>query len=1350
MSAVRAIALSSLLLLVAACSPEGGVTIVPLFPSQQRQTDELLLPRAVETLRITITGEGMTDMIVEEDLDEEGTIRIDGIPAGEARLVVLEGLDAAENVAFFGSESVDITAGQTSSVAIELGAPFAGADGTGEPTISIVDADGVAQLRVRGAEVWVSISVSGAVGIVLANEQTMSAGRQALALSGLVADGDDWVVPDWDLGAGFDEISDGPRFVYAQFVNEASVTSRVYRAEVELDRTGPELTAAAFFQRCDNREIARLAQNAILAMSGDYGCRYTFDEDDCTGELDINDPGGPLRVTVPLREATDLATARIYLLDGVHERDLTIDTCASTPSFLVALYEPLGFEQPSTADNVYAELRDVAGNLSVIALGELRFDNDRPAVPDVDMADCIIYERLPWGAVNLGVGLAFTQRSWRVMISDACTDGGGQPLAVVEPLADVLVFDDREIAYAREIGGTVADLQGRFQPITLSVDDRAEIFLATVDPAGNWSDAIPEGSLQAARVRQVRWLANLGRKELGDTEQNPHLFSERGVLGESLVDPSETERIFALEVSGSAYPVTTAGKGRWILAQAPSDDLLESATMKVAVYDPARSLLVLTSAESMSIGQTTWEWDGANLVEHCYPGSGCSNHASPEFSQTIAGTYHPGLGEVFLAANTMLGPTGMVFSAWGWDGEDWHDRCDPDLGCGTSVLVFERFALAYDPRYDAPIAVVQDDNDVHTTAIWRDGQWEILCPGGCGLSTGFEATLDFDRAGDRLVLSKSSPNLANLELWAFEDGTWSPLCAAANTCENMPPWSFNLSTALDADGTVVVAVAGTTPNADDAAVWTYDGSWTTVCSGGCPGITEAETGALITYYDPKLERVVRLSSAAPTGPLLPRARFWTGTGWETLCPGSEDCPGAALGPMVYDPLASRLTMTYFGGDPVTYTFNSIGLMQWTGHSWVQTHASAAAADPMGRFSFGFGRDGTGLMVVGGTELRLLTDTCGSGSLPIDFIGPPSWGGCVLADIWRWEGGVWGEDVPDAGELNLDSPSIGYAAVDDTLWLAGGSDFVTPNTFEARYIWSGTIAGWEKQCGGPTVGVCDPAPGELVQGPEGELFLINGDSFWERIDGAWQERCPATVACGLADAYPSATYRFAWDDSLNRLLFFDGTTLKALEADGWRVLCDAETSCNSQLPGYGVEFMSSVWGEGLGFDSARGRAVAMVTDVSSGNMDIGTGEWEPRHGLRPSQVFRVDFSAAQSDFDPLACAVGPAACQIASVTVTWIAGGASRDEADQPQEGFELLAWRHGRWESLPGATSTAPIGGEASLVWSSNDPVTLASLFAGSDRAINLAAVPLGTNGTGAAQISTSAVEVEVFYRLAP
>ena len=70
------------ILTTSACSPRGDVIIQPVFSARQALSEPVVVPASVTELRVTVSGDDMSDIVVRQTVDGPGVLRVERIPAG--------------------------------------------------------------------------------------------------------------------------------------------------------------------------------------------------------------------------------------------------------------------------------------------------------------------------------------------------------------------------------------------------------------------------------------------------------------------------------------------------------------------------------------------------------------------------------------------------------------------------------------------------------------------------------------------------------------------------------------------------------------------------------------------------------------------------------------------------------------------------------------------------------------------------------------------------------------------------------------------------------------------------------------------------------------------------------------------------------------------------------------------------------------------------------------------------------------------------------------------------------------------------------------------------------------------
>ncbi len=184
--------------------------------------------------------------------------------------------------------------------------------------------------------------------------------------------------------------------------------------------------------------------------------------------------------------------------------------------------------------------------------GPLVVDITPPPAPRVGDLDAVVFKRIPWGAMG-------TDGAPRLLI-EGRTTGGLPPVEVnaAGTFVRALASADApvELGRVRTTNGTFFDDGMGGAALELPALDRNEVFVQTIDAAGNHSPAV--------QVRDVEWTASMGGKIAGLSLSNPHAFRTRTWDMGGIEEPSDIE-VGAFAGPAPAIPTVlrTSTSPRW-------------------------------------------------------------------------------------------------------------------------------------------------------------------------------------------------------------------------------------------------------------------------------------------------------------------------------------------------------------------------------------------------------------------------------------------------------------------------------------------------------------------------------------------------------------------------------------------------------------------------------------------------------------------------------------------------------------------------------------------------------------------------------------------------------------------
>ncbi len=255
-----------------------------------------------------------------------------------------------------------------------------------------------------------------------------------------------------------------------------------------------------------------------------------------------------------------------------------------------------------------------------------------PAAPRVDVLGQVTYVRSPWGS-------GASDRA--VFALQASVDA-------VEPGASVAV-------YADAVGNLVLAQAPPGDDIDLGAVDRASVFVAAVDAAGNRSEVV--------QVREQEWTASLGNKVGTRRFENPHqVFRVKRSDGRLIGNDEEAEDAAALD-PGNDEDVIATVQPEWRIDE-PSTLPADRKNMCLA-FDSARGQVVLFGGGDLitAVLNDTWLFQDGRWRRQTPTTS-----PSPRFD--VACAYDPVRDRVVMAGGTTAG-NARLDEIWEWDGVTW-------------------------------------------------------------------------------------------------------------------------------------------------------------------------------------------------------------------------------------------------------------------------------------------------------------------------------------------------------------------------------------------------------------------------------------------------------------------------------------------------------------------------------------------------------------------------------------------------------------------------------------------------------------------------------------------------------
>ncbi len=993
---------------------------------------------------------------------------------------------------------------------------------------------------------------------------------------------------------------------------------------------------------------------------------------------------------------------------------------------------------------------DLAGNQTVTNLTPtFTVDTSAPAAPSVGVADALVYKREPWGSDASDVTKIF-----RIAVASGAVAG-----------STVIAWDGPTPRVSGiEIGRS--SVGGGGATVSLSGGDRPEVFVTAVDDAGNESDDVAGGALQATPVRDVSWTAGFGGKVVGSVLENPHEFQANPWSTDDLTTVAAIAGAASngIDRSGTGKLTTTASP-TWV--NAGGLDTPGARLTVAAGFDAGRGKFVLFG-EAERTKNDTWEWDGDSWTE--------AVPLDPEGDGKPSSARVESGGIVYDAAREKLVLFGGADSneTWEYDGHSWNRRCEGSPASDVCTLPPGRrnHRLAYDSR-----------------------RAKVVLFGG---ATSFGLTT------------------ALADVWEWDGTTWTQRCdasPASDTCATKPSARYGNALAYDERTNRIVLVGGsgatgTTPFDD---VWTWDGTtWTDVTSTPRP---PARQGAVSGFLASRQEVVLFGGGTGDArnsgGTFFGDTWSFDGTRWVQLTPTDPEGDGDPEGRRYSGYATTARGLEMFAGTtlPGIGSCDGVvggchGIWRFDGTSWADLipdeandgnpanrRESAMAYDSARRRAVMFGgRNGDG------------ANSC----------VPEGGGNGNCAFTWEWINNHW---TKVAGIITGPNPTpaarfghaMAYDSVRNVVVLFGGSGGTNcdgSGTTDCGGTWTWNGAVWTKQA--PTTNPTARSSHHMAfDAQRGVVVMFGGkvlnnascdggagcDDTWLWNGVNWAI-APVTDVENDGNPTERASGGMAFDDVRDEIVLVAGTAsgLPNAACDGGSTLCDKTWTWNgtrwkkfASVPSQ-QRFLSAA------FDRRRERVVAMGGTNGGGNVVETIGEWDGaswvnRTDVDPeadaAPVGRTTPAIAYDDFNGVTISFGgvtpdqntwlfdgsaarsvshqatfsfrssgaATSATILSLTSSIIAG-ARGAAGSASANGADLFVWDGGFWR--PVSSNTAPVTTPAALPFSSTDSAFLQRVFSGPDRALRFAirgGDPSGASSS-VSSVSTDLAEVTIKYRL--
>jgi hypothetical protein len=1122
---------------------------------------------------------------------------------------------------------------------------------------------------------------------------------------------------------------------------------------ITFDFDKPAMIGTASVQRCDGFEDAVAAVDEIYvkngALSGD-DCPYRVHKADCSVDTDQNKQyqvEAAFALSEPVQESLTKLT-----VDG---KALVVDPCLTTESYVLALYKTAGTETTGAWLPVSAQLTDLAGNAATVTVGKVFFDFTAPTSPDTATDGRILYWRVPWGRPSW---LGAPSQQYTVQGMAGAVEGGTR----------VLLYDGRNITgsgAASEIGDALAKVDGSFGSqldftgILLSGADRARVYVVARDLAGNVSDVDPAlEQTQAQLVRNVAWVASMGKKKVGSLLENPLTFLEVPWFQWRLEQEDGAEAGANTGIAGQDEGIvleTTGADISW-RKLAPLSDYPPQRTYTAMEYDAGRGVTVLFGGlDQMDVFQEgTWEMSSREWTKIVPTDPEEDGNPLPVAFSALA--YDP------LSERTILygGRQGPLITAvypqelWAWDGKSWEVLSADGTGPGART----GHALAYDTNrsrlvffggLDGASAFKGD------TWEWNGTAWAKITPtdpeGDGNPTARYGHAMAYDKSRKKVVMwGGNQSSGTDQDVWEWNGTSWDRVVATDPENDLNPVLARYGRMTYDSVGKGILLYGGTkvSVGGQDSSVWQWNGiSWAKLPTTDLEG----DGNPLARYahgmaYDVRRDKVVIFGGSTDMG--LCDDWFsmecyavweWDGASWDRVGPddptGREvKNPSARLRHSIVFDQARKTSVTYGGYASSGYLSTT---SKWDGATWTDP---ATLSDPEFDGNPTFGREGHALTGVGAGFGVNGTETFMFGGTGV---------AAYLQDSWFYDGTSW--DLVDF--VNTTKPSVrAYCAAayhsfgTAGVILFGGDNLGSTclnDTYRLTYSTTPNKYQWTKLSPASSPSTRSHFP--MVYDPDRKRTVLFGGraacqsnkiplaDTWEWTGTVWSPITP-TDPEGDGDPWRRTEAAMAYDKNRQKVIMYGGADI-------------VEASSYLSPKGDIWEFNGTSWHElvtadpdGDGDPTDRyGHAMTYSTVdtalVMNGGNENGDETWHGYsafHAAKPGHVFSIPFDTAGHCTSPT----------FKSIAVEWKGTGFGT------ASGMKVHVWDEGDWLAV---SSKCDLNGVApTCTWTTTDATQLARLFHGDRKTLSLAGLLIGSGEIAAGIVRTDYVEAIIKYRLPP
>ncbi|MBN2361880.1 MAG: hypothetical protein JXR83_20685 [Deltaproteobacteria bacterium] len=1060
-------------------------------------------------------------------------------------------------------------------------------------------------------------------------------------------------------------------------VGDAAGNSGIANTVVVVDRTPPQVIPETVSVRIYAPPTSLISEVTALGPGAAFQLAFSLDE--------AVAPGSEPRVATRSPEVLDLARER-----------------GTTSSFI---YRYTLDAQPH-AQGTYAvevEAVDDVGNagLSILDLPAPGFvvDTLAPAAPPVDVAGAVSYLRVPWGSDATGPGPHMS-----VAVAADAVEAGS-----------VLVVHSAAAAPRAELGRAPVQA-GVATAIELLPADRARVYVTAVDQAGSASPSV--------RVRDVEWVATLGGKIVGRTQENPHRHSAHPWFVAALQQPkgaaSGNFEVGAAEMSAvDGTTVRVTGAGRWENRhelQIPAVGWANS-----VVEDPAAGITYLVDYCIHGSGPHGCDqrygsiavWDGWRLHEVVTTdeegdGDPSSRNGLSYYdpvqsalitveTPTVEWVYSPerrSWGKRAIAPAPEGAPDDIyAFAVDTWTGDLYAVRVDGALVATLWKLSRQTWQQVdvsaaapgvpdYPMRQGAvnpatgEIYFLRDCGEVGGDCaihIWNGAQWTmpaIVDAEADGEPTEVRLIYWQDDAGEVRALSREETDLV---VWRWTGHSFERLLTLSLVAYYANAIPLRMG-AGDLSGLTLLARSNSCPPeySEPARVYDYD------ASAGLVVRLTADVLNNVPTMMPSMQVAYHGAMQTAIAYHAPNMWAWTGLDWSAVTQaGSPPSTYRYDGYMFVQRDAAQRTVVFGGSISDTRTY------EWDGTTWHAFTASGPTPPSMLRAAGNaWDSDRDRLVVFGGRDAS----------------------GVATDQTWEWDGAFWSLRIPDdtEGDGNpspRDQVAMEYDPVRGRTVMFGGQ---TDDThYDDTWEWDGVA--WHLMVPSDPEGDGNPPPlcgGSAVYDPVMRRVVLWGGAL-----PPWQ--------CWTGSAYGTERWVWLWDGA------------------SWRKESAADPEGDGDpraLTGFGGPRYLAYH---------PGRQAIFYNMVPNEGGDSINQVWEWHHGIdaRPGQVTRFDTGAADIEQGSL----------IESIAFSLVAGG-DGVAGTAPSPGARAQIWlpRSGRWVPLGfnGATAATPGALHVEL-----GPADAPAIYV-NDEGLSLATLPVGDNGPQRATVSVDYVEARLRYRL--